>query len=118
MPWTPRAIPVLYRLVEHGVKSNYGKIELLLDHGGDPNISFGEEGWRKNWVALNLSASRKCWAICELLVERGADVNYPAPVDYSFWTKLKEAGKEYEESGEVPDAYTQLLAHPKVAAQL
>lgn len=108
------AIPLLYTLIERGRDDVYEKVELLLKHGLDPNLPFGtEQPYQLNYSPVVYAAHHERWAICNLLINNGADVNFqPAgPDGRTFWFILEEKGKEYEASGNMPADYQHLLSN-------
>ncbi len=111
-------IPVIFKLVEHASDHHYEKIEILLKHGADPNIAFGDEGWELNFNPLIFAAGQKGWKSCELLINYGADVNFKPPGEVNdFWYHFEKAGIEYQKNGTIPEAYRSLAANPKVKSR-
>ncbi|MCB0840810.1 MAG: hypothetical protein KDD99_29280 [Bacteroidetes bacterium] len=108
-------VPVLYKLVDtYYVKDEYPKVKLLLEHGADPNLPLGEEGYLFNWSALTSAAVRKSWKVCELLIEHGADMGFTPENGRTFAEIITTARKEYQDGGETSEDYQALMANEKV----
>lgn len=113
-----QSIPLVYTIIERGRDNAYDKTKLLLKHGLNSNLPMGsDQPYQLNFTPLISAALHKHWAICDLLIDEGADVNFqPAgPDGRTFWFLLNEKGKEYQESGNVPADYQRLLARDEIA---
>ena len=96
------------------------KVELLLEHGLDPNLPLGDDQpYQLNYSPSVWAAKDEQWAVCKLLLDSGADENFqPAESGArTFWSILEEKGNEYQEAGNTPVAFEELLSHEKVIAK-
>lgn len=108
------AVPLLYTLIERGGEDVDEKVALLLQHGLDPNLAFGTaQPYQLNYSPVVWAAHYERWAICDLLINNGADVNFQpgGPDGRTFWFILDEKGKTYEAAGTLPADYQQVLSN-------
>ncbi len=111
------SIPLLYTLIQRGADDAYGKVALLLAHGLDANLPLGDDQpYQLNYSPLVWSAHYEQWAICNLLLEHGADINFqpPGPDGRTFWFILEGKGREYQQTGGTPADYEKLLMNERV----
>lgn len=111
------SIPILYTLIKGGREDTYEKVALLLAHGLDANLPLGDEQpYQLNYSPLVWAAHYEQWAICNLLLEHGSDINFqpPGPDGRTFWFILEGKGKEYQQSGNTPVEYEELLLNEQV----
>lgn len=114
------SIPIVYTLIERGAEDAYDKVALLLAHGLDANLPLGDEQpYQLNYSPLVWAAHYEQWAICDLLLEHGADINFqpPGPDGRTFWLILEKKGEEYQQSGSIPVAYEELLSNEQIKNQ-
>jgi ankyrin repeat protein len=69
-------------------------VQLLLQHGADPNAIRPTDGDVLEPSILLYAAARQRWEICRMLIEAGADVAYKATSGESLQT-YTEAEKPY-----------------------
>ena len=111
------SVPILYTLIQGGREDTYEKVALLLAHGLDANLPLGDEQpYQLNYSPLVWAAHYEQWAICNLLLAHGSDINFqpPGPDGRTFWFILEEKGKEYQQSGSIPAEYEALLLNKQV----
>lgn len=108
------AIPLLYTLIERGRDDVFAKVELLLKYGLDPNLPFGtDQPYQLNYSPVVWAAHYEQWAVCNLLINNGADVNFQpgGPDGKTFWLILEEKGNNYRAAGNLPADYQHLLSN-------
>ena len=114
------SVPLVYVLMKGNRDDLFEKVKLLLEYGLDPNIPLGnDQPYKLNFSPLIQAAVKKQWSICNLLIDYGADVDFqPASSDgRTFWFLLDESSKEYQESGDIPADFEQLLSNDKIKSR-
>ena len=114
-------IPFVYKLIESGRDDIYSKMELLLKHGLDANLSMGDgQPYQLNYSPLVWSAHHEQWKVCDLLIDHGADMDFQpkGPDGRTFWFILKEKDNEYKESGTSNEEFEKLLTSEAIKNQL
>ena len=101
-------VPVLFNLMR-GASDAEAKVELLFQYGADPNISFGNEGWRLNYSTAIYALSSRLWEITILLVEQGANLDFKPASGDDFWTYYERMPDILKEQGEeLPEGFVRL----------
>lgn len=79
------------------------KIRLLLDFGADPNGDNPKPGESNaQTVPLANAASRDDWAICQILLDRGADIHREPEGGFTITKTVEDRLKQYRSWGKVP----------------
>ncbi|RRB04429.1 ankyrin repeat domain-containing protein [Larkinella rosea] len=122
------ASPILFEVMKYGDEQRE-KVQLLLDHGADPNALAASNGYHVGalYSPLLFAAHQELWDVCQLLLERGADPSYQVPEEVELIRIMKQTSyyagntesqgenlaiimakheKKYAESGQMPEAYT------------
>ncbi|SDG65570.1 Ankyrin repeat-containing protein [Dyadobacter soli] len=94
-------MPVLYMAVTNGYtyKSDAAeelqRVQMLLEHGADPNAHVPQFDERTIPTSILLSAAqRELWTLCNLLLDRGADTGFNTP---SGWNVTKLVGYKVQD---------------------
>ena len=109
--------PLLYTLIDRRQDDNYEKVKLLLEFGLDPNLPLGDaQPYQLNYNPLIWAAHHERWKTCSLLIEHGTDINFEpsGPDGRTFWQVLAEKGAKYEEEGNTPESYQDLLLNETI----
>ncbi|GAB3925880.1 ankyrin repeat domain-containing protein [Larkinella terrae] len=98
--------PIIFKVMDLDVE-RLEKVQTLLDHGANPNAPAGSHEYaiRPFTSPLMYAAQRQSWAICELLLERGADPNYRTPGGDDLKKVLDEFEKPYSGPETMPVVY-------------
>ena len=101
-------VPILFNLMR-GATDAEAKVKLLFQYGADPNISFGDEGWRLNYSTAIYALSSRLWEITILLIEHGADLDFVPPQGDNFWQYYDRMQEIFPEEGkELPEGLVRL----------
>lgn len=80
------------------------KVRLLLDHGANPNGDKPKPGESiVGIVPLANAAGRQDWAICELLMDRGADIHLEPLGGFTITRTVEDRLKQLRSWGKVPE---------------
>ncbi len=98
--------PLLFKVMDLDVE-RLEKVQVLLDHGADPNAPAGSNEYtiRPFTSPLMYAAQRQSWAICQLLLERGADPAYRTPEGEELKTVLAKFEEPYTDRKSLPAEY-------------
>jgi hypothetical protein len=98
--------PILFKVMDLDVE-RLEKVKVLLDHGADPNAPAGSHEYtiRPFTSPLMYAAQRQSWAICQLLLERGANPAYRTPEGEDLKTVLAKYEEPYEDRTSLPTDY-------------
>lgn len=100
--------PILNAAVSSGGEvsgpSRMEKVRLLLDHGANPNGDTPKPGETiVGIVPLANAATRHDWAICELLMDRGADTRLEPLGGFTITRTVEDRLKQLSSWGKVPE---------------
>ncbi len=112
-----QSTPLIYTLIENDRNDSFQKVKLLLEYGLDPNIPLGDDQpYKLNYSPLIWAANSEKWAICELLINSGANINFEpkGPDGRSFKFILDGKSKDYQQAGVTPDSYASLMSNEKI----
>lgn len=98
--------PILFKVMDLDVE-RLEKVQVLLDHGANPNAPAGSHEYtiRPFTSPLMYAAQRQSWEICKLLLDRGADPDYRTPAGDDLKKVLDEFEKPYEGPEMMPVVY-------------
>ncbi|MFC5412790.1 hypothetical protein ACFPMF_25925 [Larkinella bovis] len=102
-------IPVLFAVLDDP-KDRVKKVELLLEHGADPNSIYPPTapGWLAGHPVLLAAARQDLWGVCRALLKHGADATVAGPQKLTFRGVVAQRGKTYAETGAVPADFVAL----------
>lgn len=100
--------PILNAAVSSGDEASgllrIEKVRLLLDYGANPNGDTPKPGESiVGIVPLANAATRHDWAICELLMDRGADINLQPLGGFTITRTVEDRLKQLRSWGKVPE---------------
>ncbi|GAB2559722.1 ankyrin repeat domain-containing protein [Spirosoma areae] len=102
--------PILFTVMEYD-HDRLAKLHLLLNNGADPNAVYppAASGWLAGHSALLAAARQELWAVCLLLLEKGADTTVASPQKLRFTDLITRQAELYAERNETPATFTALL---------
>lgn len=97
--------PLLYAAVcgensEPARPAKMERVRMLLERGADPNAEVpGQEGPNTGTTILIQAADYELWAICELLLDHGADLHYGTEHGWTATHEVKQSLETYARLG-------------------